>query len=74
MDGMNGQRGAKINAFHSVMILSCVLLDIGGAVGKKRRASACAAGNTIIDHFKPCVTDVYLHIDARMADYIHTHP
>ena len=28
----------------------------------------------LIGHFKPCVTDIYLHIDARMADYIHTHP
>ena len=25
-------------------------------------------------HCKPCTTDIYLHIDARMADYIHTHP
>ena len=24
----------------------------------------------IIGHFKPCITDIYLHIDARMADYI----
>ena len=28
----------------------------------------------IIGHFEPCMTDIYLHIDARMADYIHTHP
>eukprot|EP01048_Picozoa_sp_COSAG05_P032931 COSAG05_NODE_12910_length_449_cov_1.320000_2_plen_30_part_01 len=26
----------------------------------------------IIGHFKPCVTDIYIHIDARMADYIRT--
>ena len=26
-----------------------------------------------IGHFKPCMTDIYLHIDARMADYIRTH-
>ena len=25
-------------------------------------------------HFQPCMTDIYLHIDARMADYIRTHP
>ena len=24
-------------------------------------------------HFKPCMTDNYLHINARMADYIRTH-
>ena len=23
---------------------------------------------------EPCMTEIYLHIDARMADYIHTHP
>ena len=27
-----------------------------------------------IGHFKPCMTDIYIHIDARMADYIRTHP
>ena len=24
--------------------------------------------------FEPCITEIYLHIDARMADYIRTHP
>ena len=28
----------------------------------------------LIGHFKPCMTDSYLHIDARRADYIRTHP
>ena len=28
----------------------------------------------LIGHFKPCMTEIYQHIDARMADYIHTHP
>ena len=28
----------------------------------------------LIGHFEPCMTDIYLHIDARMADYIRTHP
>ena len=27
----------------------------------------------LIGDFKPCMTDIYLHIDARMADYIRTH-
>ena len=27
----------------------------------------------LIGHFKPCMTEIYLHIDARMADYIRTH-
>ena len=28
----------------------------------------------IIGHFEPCMTEIYLHIDARVADYIRTHP
>ena len=28
----------------------------------------------LIGHFKPCMPEIYLHIDARMADYIHTNP
>ena len=28
----------------------------------------------LIGHFQPCMTDIFLHIDARMADYIRTHP
>ena len=28
----------------------------------------------LIGHFQPCMTEIYLHIDARMADYIRTHP
>ena len=28
----------------------------------------------LIGHFKACMTEIYLHIDARVADYIRTHP
>ena len=28
----------------------------------------------LIGHFKACVTEIYLHIDARVADYIRKHP
>ena len=34
----------------------------------------CTMRAELIGHFKPCMTDIYLHIDARMADYIRTHP
>ena len=27
----------------------------------------------LIGHFEPCMTEIYIHIDARMADYIRTH-
>ena len=28
----------------------------------------------LIGHLKSCMTEIYLHIVARMADYIRTHP
>ena len=28
----------------------------------------------LIGHFKACMTEIYLHTVARMADYIRTHP
>ena len=28
----------------------------------------------VYGHLKSCMTDIYLDIDARTADYIHTHP
>ena len=28
----------------------------------------------LIGHFKPCMTEISLHIGARMADYIRTNP
>ena len=28
----------------------------------------------IIGHLKSCTTEIYLHIVARMADYMDTHP
>ena len=34
----------------------------------------CTMRAELIGHFKACMTEMYLHIDARMADYIRTHP
>ena len=36
----------------------------------------CTMRAELIGHFKACMTDIYLHIAARMADYIimATHP
>ena len=34
----------------------------------------CTMRAELIGHFKACMTEIYLHIDARMADYIRTHP
>ena len=28
----------------------------------------------LIGHFQPCMTEIYLHIDARTADYMATYP
>ena len=33
----------------------------------------CTMRAKLIGHFKACMTEIYLHIDARMADYIRTH-
>ena len=34
----------------------------------------CTMRAELIGHFEPCMTEIYLRIDARMADYVHTHP
>eukprot|EP01048_Picozoa_sp_COSAG05_P015118 COSAG05_NODE_1787_length_4092_cov_1.788380_5_plen_261_part_00 len=62
----------------------------GGEEGVEEQQLAAADGGTaaegasgatqgtmraeLIGHYPPCMTDIYLHIDARMADYIRTHP
>ena len=51
-------------------------LVVNGAC--KAHGRGCRLNGTmraeLIGHFQPCMTDIYLHIDARMADYIRTHP
>ena len=42
-------------------------LDVGAV------ADLLPSGGTVC-HCKACMTEIYLHIDARMADYIRTHP
>ena len=44
----------------------------GWGKGWVGRCPACS-GLTAM-HFEPCMTENHLHIDARMADYIRTHP
>ena len=44
------------------------LLEIDVAI------AVCTMRAELIGHFEPCMTEIYLHIDARMADYIRTHP
>ena len=34
----------------------------------------CTMRAELIGHFEACMTEIYLHIDARVADYIRTHP
>ena len=38
------------------------------------RISRATMRAELIGHIEPCMTEIYLHIDARMADYIRTHP
>ena len=48
-------------------LINIVDLLIGASYWHTMRAE-------LIGHFKACMTEIYLHIDARMADYIRTHP
>ena len=51
---------------------------LGAEQSRKLRSLVARRQSTmrvdIIGHCKPCMTGIFLHIDARMADYIHTHP
>ena len=53
-------------------------VSCSGSLDFRCEVRALAASRTmraeLIGHFKPCMTEIYLHIDARMADYIRTHP
>ena len=50
------------------------------AVRQLRNSSSSSSSSSstmraeLIGPFKPCMNEICLHIDARMADYIHTHP
>ena len=41
---------------------------------QRKSVSVLTMRAELIGHFEPCMTEIYLHIDARMADYIRTHP
>ena len=42
--------------------------------GARRVHHSCTMRADIIGHFEACMTEIYLHIVARMADYMATHP
>ena len=44
------------------------------AVFVSRSSSSVRVRVQLIGHLQPCMTDIYLHIVARMADYMATHP
>ena len=48
--------------------------QIGAFLSTVERGSSGTMRAELIGHFEPCMTDIYLHIYARMADYIRTHP
>ena len=52
-------------------VLQSIVYSAGSAAGCALRPAVRAE---LIGHFQPCMTEIYLHIDARMADYIRTHP
>ena len=45
---------------------------------QRLRACSCCLDTTmragLIGDFEPCMSDIYLHIYARLTDYIRTHP
>ena len=45
-----------------------------GLVTLEQDRSALRVRVQLIGDFEACMTEIYLHIDARMADYIRTHP
>ena len=57
--------------------LGCGLVDMRTS-DKLGEVAGVVRGGTmrveLIGHSKPCITEIYLYIDARMADYIRTHP
>ena len=55
------------------------LLPAEVSVSGLHLSHACSARHNtmraeLIGDFQPCITEIYLHIDARMADYIRPHP
>ena len=61
-----------------VMESAAVLPDAEAAEKHRRAHAAFVLPHTmrvqLIGQFKACMTEIYLHIDARMADYMATHP
>ena len=59
-------------------ISGCVRQPHVDQLAKGRRTELnfldCTMRVELIGNFQPCMTEIYLHIDARMADYIRTHP
>ena len=66
----------------TLLLLLLLLQDNGGSLAWRELGGVngdlrCGKGTMraeLIGHFQPCMTDIYLHIDARMSDYIRTHP
>ena len=67
------------------IIIALLVSSQGFAVSSSTGTSACRSADIelsldhtmrveLIGHFEPCMTEIYLYIDARMADYIRTHP
>eukprot|EP01048_Picozoa_sp_COSAG05_P004359 COSAG05_NODE_230_length_13364_cov_33.748662_14_plen_100_part_00 len=70
-----------LGVFNMLQSLSFMRRNVNGGVGRvvgKSTTMVRLFGTTmrakLIGHFQTCMTDIYLHIDARMTDYIRTHP
>eukprot|EP01048_Picozoa_sp_COSAG05_P010105 COSAG05_NODE_872_length_6839_cov_16.232938_4_plen_226_part_00 len=75
-DGAAGARREKIPAAAKAAAATAASRRKGGNAGQQVTLSfaSCTMRAELTDHFQPCMTDIDLHIDARTADYIRTHP
>ena len=49
--------------------------SIGSASGREPLGGCSGTVRAeLIGYLKACMAEIYIHIDARMADYIRTHP
>ena len=56
---------------------SAVFTDVmvsGPAMGDTQSQEGGTMRAELSGHFKACMAEIYLHIDARVSDYIRTHP
>ena len=70
----NSSSGQRAKLSDASATMTCVVSEDDGLYVWGMGTCIYPQGAKLIGHFQPCTTDIYVHIDARMADYIATHP